>query len=169
MSIESSQKDTRIPLTPIPFVVNGTPSTPLTTMVLVSKVPFITPIWTMVATEPIVTNPFGSLFRTSRYNAQSIMSVSNPLSFGMLNMTSQLSYSIPTNNKNPSIRLGGMAPPHIPLSFGGDHIPQATPTDGSQPFFLLGLILFAMLLDGVINWANKLLPIFHPFHLPPPH
>jgi hypothetical protein len=84
-------------------------------------------------------------------------------------MTSQLSSSIPANNTNPSIGLGGMAPPHIPLSFGGAHIPQMNPMVGSQPPFILGLILVLMLLDGVINQADKLLPMFHPLHLPPPH
>jgi hypothetical protein len=39
------------------------------------------------------------------------------------------------NNTNPSIGLGGMTPPHIPLSFGGAHIPQMTPTVGNQPPF----------------------------------
>jgi hypothetical protein len=135
MSTESSLKDTGSPSTPIPYVVNGTPSTPSTTMVVVSEVPVITPIRPVVATQPIVTNPFGSLFGMPRYNAQSIPSVSNPFSFGMPNMTSQLSSSIPMNNTNPSIGPGGMAPLHIPLSFGGAHIPQMTPTVGSQPPF----------------------------------
>jgi hypothetical protein len=84
-------------------------------------------------------------------------------------MTSQFSSSIPVNNTNPSIGPGGMAPLHIPLSFGGAHIPQMNPTVGSQPPFLLGLILVLMLLDGVINQVDKLLPMFHPLHLPPPH
>jgi hypothetical protein len=66
MSTESSQKDTGSPSTPIPTIVNGTPSTPSTTMVVVSEVPVITPIQPMVATQPIVTNPFGSLFGTPR-------------------------------------------------------------------------------------------------------
>ena len=39
---------------------------------------------------------------------------------------------------NLSIGLGGMAPPQIPLSFGGAHIPQETPTFGSQLPFHLG-------------------------------
>jgi hypothetical protein len=37
MSIESSQKDTGSPSTPIPTIVNDTPSTPSTTMVVVSE------------------------------------------------------------------------------------------------------------------------------------
>jgi hypothetical protein len=44
MSTESSQKDTGSPSTPIPTIVNDTPSTPSTTMVVVPKVPIITPV-----------------------------------------------------------------------------------------------------------------------------
>jgi hypothetical protein len=44
MSTESSQKDTGSPSTPIPTIVNDTPSTPSTTMVVVSEVPIITPV-----------------------------------------------------------------------------------------------------------------------------
>jgi hypothetical protein len=89
----------------------------------------------MVATQPIVTNPFGSLFGTLGYNAQSIPLVSNPFSFGMPNMTLQLSSSIHANNTNPSIGPRGMAPLHIPLLFGVAHIPQMTPTTRIQPPF----------------------------------
>jgi hypothetical protein len=42
MSTESSQKDIGSPSTPIPTIVNGTPSTPSTTMVVVLEVPIIT-------------------------------------------------------------------------------------------------------------------------------
>jgi hypothetical protein len=135
MSTESSQKDIGSPLTPIPTIVNGTPSTPSTTMVVVSEVHVITPIQPVVATQPIVTNPFGSLFGSSGYNTQSIPMASIPFSYGMLNLTSQFSSSIPLMNTNPSIGLGGMDPPHIPLSFGGAHIPQMTPMVGIQPPF----------------------------------
>jgi hypothetical protein len=135
MSTESSQKDIGSPLTPIPILVNGTPLTPSTTMVSTSKVPVITPIQPRVATQPLVMNPFGSIFGTPRYNTQSTLLVSNPFSFGMPNMTSQLSSSILENNTNPSIGLGGMTPPHIPLLFGGAHIPQMTPMVESQPPF----------------------------------
>jgi hypothetical protein len=92
----------------------------------------------MVSTQPIVTNPFGSLFGTPGYNSQSIPSVSNPFSFGMPNMASQLSSSIPTTNANPSFGPGGMAPPRTPLSFGGSQIPQTNPTVGCQPHFSFG-------------------------------
>jgi hypothetical protein len=50
-------------------------------------------------------------------------------------MTSQLSYSIPTNNENPSFGPGGMDTLHAPLSFGRGHIPQTNPRVGGQlPF-----------------------------------
>jgi hypothetical protein len=135
MSIELSKKDTGIPSTHIPIVVDGTPSMPSTTTVVVPEVLVITPIQTVIATQPIIMNTFGSLFDKPGYNAQFIPSVSNPFSFGMSNMTSQLSSSIPKNNTNSSIGLGRVAPLHIPLSFGGVHIPQTTPTAGSQPPF----------------------------------
>jgi len=68
-------------------------------------------------------NPFGSLFGTPGYNFQYITLVSDPFSFGIPNIMSQLSSSIPVTNENPSFGLGAMTPPHAPLSFGGGHIP----------------------------------------------
>jgi hypothetical protein len=130
MSIKSSQKDTGIPLTPIPTIVNGTPSMPSNTMVVVLEVPIITHVRPVVNTQPIVTNPFGSLFSSSGYNNYSIPTTSIHFSYGMPNFTSQFSSSIPTSNPNPSIGPGGMDPPHIPLLFGGAHIPQMNPTVG---------------------------------------
>jgi hypothetical protein len=135
MSTESSQKDIESPSTPIPTIVNSVPSTPSTTTVVVPTVPIITPIQPMVATQPIVMNPFGSIFCTPGYNTQSIPMTSSPFSYGMSNFTLQFSSSIPTSNPNTSIGLGGMAPPHIPVSFGGAHIPQMTPTVGILPPF----------------------------------
>jgi hypothetical protein len=130
MSTESSQKDTRSPLTPIPTIVNGTPSTPSTTMVVVSEVPIITLVCPIVNTQPIATNPFGSLCHSLGYNIQSIPMASSPFSYGMPNFTLQFSSSIPTSSR---IGLGGMAPPHTPFSFGGAHVPQMTPTVGGLP------------------------------------
>jgi hypothetical protein len=89
----------------------------------------------MVSTRTIQMNPFRYLFGMPGYNSQSRPYVSNPFSFGMPNMMSQISSSIPTTNANPSFGPGGMAPLHIPLSFGGVHIPQMTPTVGGQPPF----------------------------------
>jgi hypothetical protein len=135
MSTESSQKDTESPSTPIPTIVNSTPLTPSTTMVVVPEVPIITLIRPIVNTQPIVMNSLGSLFHSSGYNTQSIPTTSSPFSYSMPNFTSQFSSSIPISNSNTSIRLGGMAPPHIPFLFGGAHIPQMTPTVGNLPPF----------------------------------
>jgi hypothetical protein len=101
----------------------------------VEEIPIITPLRHVVNTQPIVTNPFGSLFSSFGYNTQSILLASIPFSYGISNFTSQFSSSIPASNSNPSIGLGGMAPLHIPLSFGGVHIPQKNPTVGSLPPF----------------------------------
>lgn len=72
------------------------------------------------------------------YNYQYITSASNSFSFGMPNMASQLSSSIPTTNANPSIGPGGMAPSYNPLSFGGTQIPQTNPSVEGQPTFSFG-------------------------------
>jgi hypothetical protein len=121
------------PLTPIPFVINLIPSTPLDKMIGVTKIHVPTVTQHVVSTQPIETNPFKSLFGTPRYNSQSIPSVSSSFSFGMPNMISQLSSSIETTNANSSFGPGGMTPLHAPLSFGGGHIPQMNPTVGGQP------------------------------------
>jgi hypothetical protein len=70
----------------------------------------------------------------------------------MPNLTSQFSSSIPTTNTNPSIGRGGMVLPHIPLLFGGAHIPQANPMVGSQPSFPPR---FNPILN-VPGWSNQL-------------
>jgi hypothetical protein len=107
-------------------------------MVVVPKVPIITPVRPIVNTQPIVTNPFGSLCHSSGYNTQSIPIVSSPFSYGMPNFTSQFSSSIPMSNLHTSIGIGGMAPLHTPFSFGGSHIPQTNPTVESLPHVYLG-------------------------------
>jgi len=80
MSTESSQKYIGSPSTPIPTIVNGTPSTPSTTMVVVSEVPIITYARPIVNTQPIAMNPFGSLGHSPSHNVQSIPMVSSPFS-----------------------------------------------------------------------------------------
>jgi hypothetical protein len=65
MSTESSQKYIGSPSTPIPTIVNGTPSTPSTTMVIVSEVPIINPVHPIVNTQSIAMNHFGSLCHSS--------------------------------------------------------------------------------------------------------
>jgi hypothetical protein len=87
MSIESSQKDIGSPSTPIPIKVNGTPSMPSTTMVLVPEVPIITLVQPIVNTQTIVTNHFGSLCHSSGYNTHSIRTTSSPFL-----MVSQISH-----------------------------------------------------------------------------
>jgi hypothetical protein len=135
MSTESNLNDTGSPSTPIPYVISGIPLTPSSTTVEVSKILGLTATQPVVSTQPIGTNPFGSLFGTLGYDSQSIPSVSNSFSFGLPNMTSQTSSSIPTTNANPSFGIGGMAPSHSLLSFGGGHIPQMNPMVGGQPPF----------------------------------
>jgi hypothetical protein len=135
MSTELSQKDIGISSTPIPTIVNGTPSTPSTTMVVVSDVPIITSTRPIVNNQPISMNPFGSLCHSLGYNVQSILMASSPFSYGMPNFTSQFSASIPTAGLNTSIGLGGTTPPHTPFSFGGTHVSQKNPTVGGFPPF----------------------------------
>jgi hypothetical protein len=125
-------------LTPTPTIVNGTPSTPFTTTFVVSEVPVITHVWPIVNSQPIVTNLFGPLLHSPGYNTHSIPTASIHFSYGMPNFTSQFSSPIPSYNLNTSIGHGGMAPLHIPFSFGGTHIPQMTPMVGSLPPFHLG-------------------------------
>ena len=78
-------------------------------------------------------NHFRYIFGTPCYNYQSIPSISNPFSFGIPNMMSQLSSSIPAANENRIFGLGGMNPPYYPLSFARVQIPQTNPTIGGLP------------------------------------
>jgi hypothetical protein len=87
MNTEPSHQDTGSPLTPIPSIDNGTPSTPSTTMVLVPEAPIINVSHPIVNTQPIATNPFGPLGHSSSYNVQSIPMASSPFSYGMPNFT----------------------------------------------------------------------------------
>jgi hypothetical protein len=135
MSIESIQIDNGSPSTPIPIIVNDTPLTPSTTMVVVLKVPIITHVCPIVHTQPITLTSFGSIGHSPGYNIQSIPMASSPFSYGMPNFTSQFSSSIPTTSPHTSIALGGMAPSHTPFSFSGVHIPQTIPPVGGLPPF----------------------------------
>jgi hypothetical protein len=56
---------------------------------------------------------------------------SNPFSFGMPEMTSQISFFVSMANVNPSFGSGGMIPPYVSFSFGGGHIPQVNHIVGS--------------------------------------
>jgi hypothetical protein len=133
MSIQSSQKYIGSPSTPIPTIINGTPSTPSTTMIVVLEVTIITPIHPIVNTQPIAMKPFGSLCHSSGYNIQTIPMASSPFSYGMSNFTSQFSSSIPTSSPNTSIGFGGMVPTHTPFSFGSSQVPQMTLIVGGLP------------------------------------
>jgi hypothetical protein len=136
MSTDSNPNETGSPLNTIPFVINGIPSNS-----------FIHDGWSVEDSRPYCCPACGfylthrqrtllSLFLVCQDTTlQSIPLVSNPFSFGMPNMMSQLSSSIPTTNANPSFGPRVMAPPHAPLSFGGGHIPQTNPTVGGQPPF----------------------------------
>jgi hypothetical protein len=135
MSIEQSHQDTRSPLTPTPTIVNGTSSNPSTKMFVVSKASINTAAHPIVNTQPLATNPFGSLGHSPGYNVQTIPMASSPFSYGMSNFTLQFSNSIPTVGTNASIGLGGTTPLYNPFSFGGTHVPQTNPTvRGISPF-----------------------------------
>jgi hypothetical protein len=87
MSTEPSHQDTGSPLTPTPTIVNGTPSTPSSTMVVVLEAPIITVDGPIVNTQAIATNPFGPLGHSPSYNVQSIPMASSPFYYGMPNFT----------------------------------------------------------------------------------
>jgi hypothetical protein len=135
MIIEMSHQDIGSPLTPIPTIVNGSPLTPATTMVVVSEAPIITDAHHIVNTQPISTNPFGSLGHSLGYNIHSILMASSPFSYGMSNFTLQFSNSIPVVGPYSSIGIGGKTPPYNSFSFGGSQIPQINPTMGDIPCF----------------------------------
>jgi hypothetical protein len=138
MSTVPSHQDIGSPTTLTPTIVNGTPSTPSTIMVVVSEAPIITDACPIVNTQPIAANPFGSLGHSLGYNVQSIPTTSSPFSYGMPNFTSHFSNSIPTAGTNASIGLGGTSPPYTPFPFGGTHVPQTNPTVGGIPPFNTG-------------------------------
>jgi hypothetical protein len=138
MSTETSIYNTGIPLTPTPTIVNGTPSNPATTMVVVPEAPIITIAYPIVNAQSLALNPFGSLGHSPSYNVQSIPVPSSPFSYGMLNFTSQFSKSIPVVGPNASIGLGGTTPPYTPFSFCGYQIPQTTLNMGGIPSFNSG-------------------------------
>jgi len=133
MSIESNPNVTGSPSNPISSVISGIPLTPSSSTMGVLEIPASSATQPMGSTRTIGTNPFEYIFGMPGHNSQSIPSVSNPFSFGIPNMTSQLSSSIPTANANPSFGPGGMTPLYAPLSFGVCHIPQTNPTVGGWP------------------------------------
>jgi hypothetical protein len=137
MSTEPSLQNTGSPSTPTPTIVNGTPSNPATTMVVVPKAPIITMDRPIVNVQYLALNRFGYLGHSLGYNVQSIPMASIPFSYGMLKFTSRFSNSIPATGLNDSIGIGGTTPPYTPFSFGGSQIPQKTPNMGGIPAFNL--------------------------------
>jgi hypothetical protein len=135
MSTQLIHQDTRIPSTPTPTIVNGTPSTPSTTMVVVLEASIITVSHPIVNTQPIATNLFGYLGHSPGYNVQSIPMGSSHFFYGMPNFTLQFSNSIPMAGTNDSIGLGGTSPPYTPFLFGSTHVPQMNPTTRAIPPF----------------------------------
>jgi hypothetical protein len=102
MSLQNSGS----PSIPARTIVNDTPSTLATTMVVVPKEPIITVSRPIVNAQPISMNPFWSLGHSPDYNVQSIPMDSSPFSYGMPNFTLQFSNSIPAASPNASIGLG---------------------------------------------------------------
>jgi hypothetical protein len=135
MSTEPGLQNYGIPSTPIPTIVNGTPLTPTTSMVVVPEAPIITMAWSIVNAHATALNIFGSLGHSPGYNVQSILMASSPFSYGMPNFTSQFSNSILVVGPNSSVGLGGNTPPYTPFSFGGSQIPQMTPNMRGIPAF----------------------------------
>jgi hypothetical protein len=121
-------------LTPIPTIINGTPSKPAATTVIGTKAYTSTMDWLAVNDSSLASNPFGGLGNSSGYNVQSVPMASSPFSYGMPNFMSQFLTSIPATGPNTSFGLGETTPPYTPFPFGGSHIPQANPSLGSVPF-----------------------------------
>jgi hypothetical protein len=149
MSTELSHQNAGSPSTPTRNIVNGTPSTPSTTMVFLLEAPIINVAYPILNSQPISTNPFGSLGHSLGYNVQSILMASIPFSYGMPNFTSQFSNSTPVVGPHASIGIGGTTPPYTLFSFGGSQIPQTTPTMGGIPSFNTGSNTIAF------GWSNQ--------------
>ena len=115
MSIEPSLDNNGSPSTPTPLIVNGTPLSPSTTMVVVLEATIITISHPIVNAQSLALNSFGSLGHSPRYNVQSIPMASSPFSYGMPKFTSHFSNSIPVVGPNASIGLGGTTPPYTPF------------------------------------------------------
>jgi hypothetical protein len=68
MSAEPSLQNTGSPLNPTPTIVNDTPLTSATTMVVVLEAPIITTTHPIVNAQSLASNPFGSLGHSPGYN-----------------------------------------------------------------------------------------------------
>jgi hypothetical protein len=133
MSTKSSIQNTGSSSTPIPTIVNGTPSTPAATIVAVSEAYTSTMARPVVNASSLASNPFGGFGHSLSYNVQSIPMDSSPFSYGMPNFTLQFLTAIPTSGPNASLRVRGSTPPYTPFPFGISHIPQMNPNLGSFP------------------------------------
>jgi hypothetical protein len=69
MSTESNPNDRGSPSTPIPYVISGIHSTSSAVMVGVLEIPDPISTQPVGSTQPIETNPFGSLFGMPGYNS----------------------------------------------------------------------------------------------------
>jgi hypothetical protein len=138
MITEPSHKDIGIPLNPTRTIVNGTPLTPATTMVVVLEAHIITMARPILNAQSLDSNLFWSPGHLTRYNVQSIPMDSSPFSYGMSNYTLEFSNAIPVVGPNVNIRIGGTTPPYTPFLFGGSQIPQMTPNMGGIPSFKPG-------------------------------
>jgi hypothetical protein len=138
MSTKSSLQNTGSSSTPIPTIINGTPSTFAATTVVGLEAYTSTMARPVVNASSLSSNPFGGLGHSSGYNVQSIPMDSSPFSYGIPKFTSQFSTTIPATSPNTSFGLGGATPPYTPFLFGGSHIPQTNPNIGSVPFHNLG-------------------------------
>jgi hypothetical protein len=88
MSTESNIQNIGSPSNPTPTIVNGTPSTPATTILVDPKAHIITIPWSILNAQSLASNHFGSLGHSLGYNVQSIPMVSSPFSYGMPKFTS---------------------------------------------------------------------------------
>jgi len=123
MSTNSDMNVLGIPLTPLSYMISGISSTPSSSVVWVPETPSSSATQLVISIRPMGTDPFIFIFGMLNHDSQSIPSASNAFSFGMSNMTSQLSSFVSTTNMNPSFGSGGTMPPYVPLSFCGIHIP----------------------------------------------
>jgi hypothetical protein len=68
MGVESSLQNTGSSLTPIPTIINGTPSTPAATTVAVLEAYTGTMAWPIFNASSLASNPFGGFDHSLSYN-----------------------------------------------------------------------------------------------------
>ena len=117
MSTESILQNTRSSWTPLPTIINGTPSTPTTTTIAGLEAYTGTMARPVVNASSLASNPFGGFGHSLIYNVQSIPMDSIPFSYCMPNFTLQFSTTIPAIGPNTSLGLGDTTPPYTPSPF----------------------------------------------------